>query len=128
MEVVLFVFFRLKMVLSVKCLGFQGEVTSYSVLVQGYCKRQFGKFFLVPWPFSLLLSLFVSNPTREREGGAPVSSLCPRSLSSLVLWVVETMNENLYSGGVAGWSAFLLSHGYLGSISTALSPLLDGKK
>lgn len=63
----MFVFFRLKMVLSVKCLGFQGEVTSYSVLVQGYCKRQFGKFFLVPWPFSLLLSLFVSNPTRERE-------------------------------------------------------------
>lgn len=38
----------------------------------------------------------------------------PRSLSSLVLWVVETMNENLYGGGVAGWSAFLLSHGYLG--------------
>lgn len=66
------------MVLSVKCLGFQREVTSYSVVVQGYCKRQFGKFFLVPWPFSLLLSLLVSNPTREREGGAPVSSLCPR--------------------------------------------------
>lgn len=65
------------MVLSVKCLRFQREVTSCSVVVQGYCKRQFGKFFLVPWPFSLLLSL-VSNPTREREGGAPVSSLCPK--------------------------------------------------
>lgn len=61
----------------IKCLGFQGEVTCYNVVVQGGILSQ-AIWKVLSWLLSFLLSLLVSNPARERGGGTLVGFLCPR--------------------------------------------------
>lgn len=57
------------MILSVKCFGFQGEVTRYNVVVQGgYCHRPFGKFFLAPMASFFFLCLLAMQPERGVVG------------------------------------------------------------
>lgn len=85
---------RLSVILSVKCFGFQGEVTRYSVVVQGgYCHRPFGKFFLAPMASFFFLCLLAMRPEREEVELRSVP-LVPGLLSSLVWWAVETVGES----------------------------------
>lgn len=71
------------MALSIKCLGFQREVTRYTVAVQGgdYCQGPLGTFLLAAMAFLCLLRL-VNNTAREGGGRTPVGSFCLR----LILW------------------------------------------
>lgn len=80
-----------------------------------YCQKPFGKYFLAPMA-SLLTSLLINNPSRERRWS---SNQVPCFLSGLVNWWKLDENPSwcppMQEHGC--WSTFPLSHSFFGGTS-----------